>query len=222
MTQIGPILVVNPNCDTTVTAGLDRAVAGLRFPGGPAIECVTILESPPGILTQRDVDTAGIRVADLARARPDASAIVIGCYSQPGLDLTRSETRRPVYGQQDAAVLAALTLADRFGVVAVAEGSIPRHLRNLARLGVIDRLAGEAAPSRVLTVAESGDPAVGYAPILEAAERLKRLGAGAIVLGCAGMSPLRTMLEDALGLPVVDGVQAAVGLALSRLATEAR
>ncbi len=103
MTAKGPILVINPNSDVAVTEALSRAVEPFRLGGGPAIECVTIAESPLGIMTQRDVYEAALRTADLAKARPDASAIVIACYSQPGLDLLRTETRRPVVGMQDAA-----------------------------------------------------------------------------------------------------------------------
>ncbi|WP_332119290.1 aspartate/glutamate racemase family protein [Azorhizobium caulinodans] len=217
MTTKGPILVINPNSDVAVTEALSRAVEPFRLGGGPAIECVTIAESPLGIMTQRDVYEAALRTADLAKARPDASAIVIACYSQPGLDLLRTETRRPVVGMQDAGVLAAMGLADRFGVIAVAEGSIPRHLANLARMGVMSRLAGEVAPARALTVAESGDPAASFDLLREAGTKLKQMGAGAIILGCAGMSPQRGILEEALGIPVVDATQAAVAQALGRV-----
>ncbi len=217
MTTKGPILVINPNSDVAVTEALSRAVEPFRLGGGPAIECVTIAESPLGIMTQRDVYEAALRTADLAKARPDASAIVIACYSQPGLDLLRTETRRPVVGMQDAGILAAMGLADRFGVIAVAEGSIPRHLANLARMGVMSRLAGEVAPARALTVAESGDPAASFDLLREAGTKLKQMGAGAIILGCAGMSPQRGILEEALGIPVVDATQAAVAQALGRV-----
>lgn len=217
MTNKGPILVINPNSDVAVTEALSRAVEPFRLGGGPAIECVTIAESPLGIMSQRDVYEAALRTADLAKARPDASAIVIACYSQPGLDLLRTETRRPVLGMQDAGVLAAMGLADRFGVIAVAEGSIPRHLANLARMGVMSRLAGEVAPARALTVAESGDPAASFDLLREAGTKLKQMGAGAIILGCAGMSPQRGILEEALGIPVVDATQAAVAQALGRV-----
>lgn len=213
----GPILVVNPNSDTGVSEALSRAVARFRLGGGPAIEVLTIAESPLGIITQRDVAEAGLRVADLAAARPDASAVVIACYSQPGLDLLRAETRRPVVGMQDGGVLAAMGLADRFGVIAVAEGSIPRHLAHLGRMGVLGRLAGEVAPARPITVAQSGDPAASFELLRDAGLRLKRMGAGAIVLGCAGMSPQRGLLEEALDVPVVDAVQAAVAQALGRV-----
>jgi allantoin racemase len=48
-------------------------------------------------------------------------------------------------------------------------------------------------------------------------------GADAIVLGCAGFAGLDTRLREVLGIPVIDGVDAAVRLAetlvLARLST---
>ena len=52
----GPILVINPNSSETVTEGLRQALSGFSFPGGPQIECMTIAQGPPGVITQRHVD----------------------------------------------------------------------------------------------------------------------------------------------------------------------
>jgi Asp/Glu/hydantoin racemase len=47
-------------------------------------------------------------------------------------------------------------------------------------------------------------------------------GADVIVMGCAGFAQHRAALEEALGLPVVDPTQAAVGMALTVLCSRAR
>ncbi len=215
----GPIVVINPNSSESVTEGLRTALAGFRFPGGPVIECLTITEGPPGVVTQRDVDEAALNAAKIIEARPDAGAFVLACYSQPGLDLARSLTSVPVYGIQDAGVLTALARADLFGVIAVAQASIPRHLRNLRRLGVDNRLAGEVALQGDISVADSGHGEDSYAALVVAGARLKAMGAGAVVLGCAGMAGHRARLEAELGLAVIDPTQAAVAMALGHLVT---
>lgn len=214
MNKIGPILVINPNNSESVTEDLRAAVAGLQSAIGPVIECVTITKGPPGILTQRHVDEASLHAAELIESRPNASAYVLACYSQPGLDLARSITAKPVYGIQDAGVLSALALADLFGVIAVAEASIPRHMRNLRRLGVEGRLAGEVALDGAISVADSGHGEESYAAALRAGRKLRAMGAGAIVLGCAGMSGHRSRLEEELCVRVIDPTQAAVAMAL--------
>jgi Asp/Glu/hydantoin racemase len=213
MTTPAPILVINPNSSESVTTGLSDALADFRAPGRPAIECVTIAEGPLGIITQREVDEAALRVGDLITARPDCAAYVIACYSQPGLDLARSLTRKPVIGMHDAGVLAAMALADSFGVIAVSPLSIPRHLRLLRRLGVEQRLAAEV-PLQGISVADSGHGEESFIQLRHAGESLLAAGAGAIVLGCAGMSGHRLRLEQALGVPVIDPTRAAVATAL--------
>ena len=216
----GPIVVVNPNSDRGVTQALSRALDRFRLPGAPEIECVTFEDGPPGIVTERDVQEAALRFGDYAITRPDAGALISACYSQPGVDLARSLTKVPVIGIQDAGVFAALARADLFGVIAVAEGSIPRHLRHLRRLGVEGRLAGEVALGEPISVGESGHGERSLVLLLEAGQKLRALRAGAVVLGCAGMSGHRARLEAELGLPVIDPTQAAVALALGTLLAE--
>ena len=215
MTGGGPILVVNPNSNQTVTASLDAALDDLRFEGGPPIECETLAEGPYGIESQRDADAVIPHLVRRVAERPDAAAVVIACYSDPGLHACREATSAPVFGIQEAGVMTALARGDRFGVIAVAGASIPRHLRTLRRMGVLDRLAGERAAG--LTVAESAEGPDAFDRLRAAGEALGRDGADVVILGCAGMARWRGALERALALPVVDPTQAAVAMALGAL-----
>ena len=205
------IVVVNPNSNADVTAGLDAALAAFRFPGGPAIECLTLAEGPFGIESQLDADSVVLPLARLVQGRADAGAFVIACYSDPGLDACRSVAAAPVFGIQESGVLTALARADRFGVIAIRDGSIERHRRTMRRMGVLDRLAGERALN--LSVADSAGEGA-WDRLAEVGAQLKADGAGALVLGCAGMARHRARLEAALGLPVIDPTQAAVAMAL--------
>src|SRR6185369_13524253 len=138
------ILVINPNSTEAVTRGIDEAVEPLRIPGGPAIECVTLEEGPPGIETQQHVDGVVAPLLKLVRERESQyAAFVIACYSDPGLHSVREATRKPVLGISECGILTALTLGQRFGVIAILQQSIPRHLRYVAALGVTERFAGE-------------------------------------------------------------------------------
>lgn len=210
----GPILVVNPNSNPAVTAGLDAALDGFRLAGGPKIECLTLAEGPFGIESQRDSDAVIGPLVALVGARPDAAAFVIACYSDPGLEACREAAQVPVFGIQESGVLAALARGDRFGVIAIAEGSIARHRRYLRRMGVLDRLAGERALN--MSVAETAEDAT-YARLAETGAALVADGADALVLGCAGMARHRKALEAELARPVIDPTQAAVAMALGAL-----
>ena len=208
----GPILVLNPNSNAAVTEGLDRALARFRLGGGPAIECVTLAEGPFGIESQRDGDAVIGPLAALVESRRDAGAVVIACYSDPGLETCREVARCPVYGIQEAGVLTALARADRIGIVGLSPAAALRHRRYMRRMGVLDRVAGERALD--MGVDESARADGTFDRLATVGEALLGDGAEAIVLGCAGLAAHRAPLEARLGRPVVDPVQAAVAMAL--------
>ncbi|TVQ38497.1 MAG: Asp/Glu racemase [Geminicoccaceae bacterium] len=208
----GEILVINPNSNPEVTAGLDAAMAPLRLEGGPAIRCMTLEEGPYGIESQADAAAVVLPLRRVVTSS-EASAFVIACYSDPGLMVCREATTKPVFGIAESGTLAALQRGDRFGVVAILERSIPGHLRTLRQQGLAARLAGERALE--LTVAELANEDRTWDKLLRTALALRDEDrANAIVLGCAGMSRYRARLEQALGIAVIDPTQAAAVAAL--------
>jgi Asp/Glu/hydantoin racemase len=207
----GPILVINPNSNQAVTDGIDAALAGFRHSDGPAIECLTLMEGPFGIESQLDADSVILPLARLVESRRDASAIVIACYSDPGIDACRSVATQPVFGIQESGVLTALARGERFGVLAIAEASIARQRRYLQRLGLIHRLAG-VRPTH-LSVDESARGANAFQVLARVGQQLRGDGADALILGCAGMARHRAQLEQALNIPVIDPTLAAVAMA---------
>jgi Asp/Glu/hydantoin racemase len=211
------ILVINPNSTEAVTRGIDQAVEPLRMTGGPAIDCVTLEEGPPGIETQQHVDSVVQPLLDLVRAKEaEYAAFVIACYSDPGLHSLREATKKPVLGISECGILTALTLGHRFGVIAILEKSIPRHLRYVGALGVTERLAGELAVG--IPVVELSNEDRTFRRMVEVGKALReRHGADVVVMGCAGMARYRKPLQDEIGIPVVEPTQAAVAMAIGRV-----
>lgn len=217
-TASGPILVINPNSNSDVTQGISDALEGFRFPGGPDVECLTLAEGPFGIESQIDSDSVILPLVRLVQSRADAAAVVIACYSDPGIDGCRSIATCPVFGIQESGTLMAMARGDRFGVIALSDRSITRHMRYLARMQVLPRLAGERAAD--LSVAESASEGNTFDTLLKTGELLRdQDGADVIILGCAGMARHRAALEDRLGVPVIDPTQAAVAMALGTVRT---
>src|SRR5258706_8411524 len=207
------ILVINPNSNAQVTFNLAEALRPLLFEGGPEIDCVTLNEGPFGIETQADADSVTMPLRALVAADNSADAFVIACYSDPGLHVCREATPRPVFGIAESGVLTALARGDRFGVIAIAQRSISRHMRYLRQMSLTDRLVGERPLNMSVAETASGDGTL--ARMIDIGRELKdEDGANTIVMGCAGMSRHRAALEDALGIPVIDPTQAAVAMAL--------
>lgn len=211
------IIVINPNSSQTVTSGLDLALEPLRMSGGPEIRCLTLKEGPPGIQSQSDVESVTLPLAALAKSlEPEAAAFVIACFSDPGLHVVREAVKRPVLGIAESGVLTALTMGQKFGVIAILKASIARHMRLWGAMGVMDRLAGELAID--MGVVELSDRKKALARMIEVGTRLRdEKDANVIVMGCAGMAPLREALQDALQIPVVEPTQAATAMALGRV-----
>jgi allantoin racemase len=207
------ILVINPNSNPAVTAGLDAALAMLRLGDGPSIRCATLAEGPFGIESQKDVEAVTLPLRRMVEADNAADAFVIACFSDPGLHVCREATRRPVFGISECGVLTALGRGDRFGIIAIQAPSVARHRRYLRELGLTERLAGERPLNMSVAETAAGEgtlarmEAVGRALVAED-------GADVLVLGCAGMARHRRPLEDKLGVPVVDPTQAAVAMAI--------
>ncbi len=217
MSRRPSILVINPNSNEAVTKGLEAALAPLAFKDGPAIECVTLKEGPFGIETQADAESVTMPLRRLVDADKTSAAFIIACYSDPGLHVCREATSRPVFGIAECGILTALARGNRFGVLAIKQRSIPRHIRYLRQMGLMDRLAGERPLE--MSVAETASGEGTLARMIEAGRALKEQdGADVIVMGCAGMARHRRALELELGVPVIDPTQAAVTMALGSIA----
>ena len=210
------LIVINPNASQTVTDGIDAAIDPLRSFGIP-IRCLTLAAGPPGIESQKQADLTVAPMLALAAAQRDAAGYVIACFGDPGLHALRDQTAMPVVGIQEAAVMTALTLGQRFGVIAILPPSIPRHLRAFGAMGVLDRLAGDRALG--LGVADLSNVDTTLAAMIATARRLRDTdGADVLIMGCAGMATYRARLQDATSLPVVEPSQAAVSMALGQIA----
>jgi allantoin racemase len=210
--------VINPNSLTDVTEGLDAAIAPMRALCPVPIKTHTLTQGPPGIETQAHVDLVVAPLLTLADTlHADASAFVIACYSDPGLAAMHEQHKVPVIGIAEAAILTAMTMGQRFGVIFIMPASIPRHMRYLGTMGVTDRLAGDLALN--LTVQELSNAEETRGRLLDVGTRLRDVyWAEVLILGCAGMAQYRAALEGAVGILVIDPCQAATAMAIGALA----
>lgn len=215
----GKVLVINPNSNGAVTAAMREAVSSLAVGTGVEIETRSLAGAPFGIESEADAAKVAPMLAELVRAEEaQYSAFVIGCFLDPGLAACRYVTGKPVFGIGECSVYAALSLADQFGVLALSDASVGRHKPIFRRLGVWDRLAGELPLS--ISVAEAVSDDSVYPRIRDAAKSLcGDYGAGAVVLGCAGMAKHRQRLQDDTGVSIIDPVQAGAMRALGAVLT---
>ena len=203
------VVLINPNSTDSMTrsalAAARAAAPGLTFEGW------TSHEGPPVIQGEADGRACVPPLLHLVEkaGREGAELIVIACFDDTGLSEARALASCPVIGIGQAAFAAAALLVDRFAVVTTLSVSVPVIEANLARYG-------HKAPvlASGVGVAElDADPEAALPAVLVAAQVAVGNGAAAIVLGCAGMTPLRAPLQRRLGRPVLDGVTSAARLA---------
>ena len=134
----------------------------------------------------------------------------------PGLHAVREAAGgRPVMGIAEWGLLRALTLGERFGIIALSPASVQRQQRYVRQMGLQDRYAGSWPVGA--SAAETAGEAV-RERLAEAGKNLTtRFGADVIVLGCAGMAGHRRALQDLIGRPVVEPTQQAVAAAIGAL-----
>ena len=207
------ILVINPNSNGAVTEGLAKELQSFNFSDGPEIVCVSLTQGPFGIENQADVESVKLPLRNMVKDRKDIDAFVIACYSDPGLQVCRESTEKPVFGIQECGVLAAMAQGDRFGVIALQARSVRRHLLYLRQMGVMGRFAKERAAN--LSVEECASGTKTFDKLSTVAQQLRDEDhADTVILGCAGMASHRSSLESKIGIPVIDPVQAAVSMAI--------
>ncbi|ALG72783.1 Asp/Glu/hydantoin racemase [Azospirillum thiophilum] len=206
------ILVVNPNSTTSMTVRIAAAARSVAAPG-TEILAVNPPSGPASIEGYYDEALAvpGL-LAEIERHEGTIAGTVIACFDDVGLDAARSLATAPVIGICEAAMQTASLLGGRFSVVTTLARSVPALERLAQRYGMAGRSTIRAAGVPVLALE---DPASGAVDRVRAEIRraMEQDGAESIVLGCAGMADLARSLGEEMGLPVVDGVTAAVKLA---------
>lgn len=208
------ILVVNCNTSTQTTRAIE-VIARAAARAGTDIEVAQPawgVESAEGYYESFISAAAVLDV--LASRGHEADAVVLAGFGEHGREGARQLLSAPVVDITEAAALAAGLLGHRYGVVTTVRSTVAGIEDSLSTAGLDRRCVGvRAADIPVLAIHESLDRTA--AALAVEARTLMERGADVIVLGCAGMAGLDVLLEQELGVPVIDGVQAAVGVAES-------
>ncbi|MBL4916970.1 aspartate/glutamate racemase family protein [Szabonella alba] len=203
--------LVNPNSTASMTEQAGRAARRVAA-ADTVIELWTPPDTPASIEGYADEALAvpAMLAAIRAAEARGAAAHVIACFDDPGLNAAREVAAGPVIGICQAALQVAMTLASRFSIVTTLPRSVP-IIEDLAEAYGAGRRCRRVRAIDLPVLALEEDPAMARnllrTEILNAATRD---GAEAVVLGCAGMAELCDWLARETGLPVIDGVTAAV------------
>ena len=199
------ICVINPNSDVTMTEVI-RANAVAYADGAFEVDCLTNETAPPFIGTYEDMHECEAGMVAIVREKQDEyDAFIVACHGDPGLDLLKEVSYKPVVGICEASVKLATMLGHNFSVLSTSSRGAPNKVALCRKYGVAESLASIVAPS-------------GFDPNWKGEEGLMTLGKKAVeedgcevlVLGCAGMGHIAERMNKELGVPVLDGVTSAL------------
>ena len=208
------IRLINPNTTWSMTDKMGVCARAVAAPG-TVVQAVSPASGPVSIESHYDDALAVPGLLDEIR-RGEAEgcdAYVIACFGDPGLYAARELARGPVIGIAEAAMHAASLIGTGFSVVTTLGRTCGQAWDLADRYGM--RRFCRNVRACELPVLALEDPASDARRIIieECRRALAEDRSDVLVLGCAGMTDLCEEISRATGVPVVDGVAAAVKMA---------
>ena len=207
------ILIINPNTTASMTDAIRRSAE--RYASeGTEIRATEATLGPESIEGYFEGYLSVIGVLDrLQTVDFDFDALVMAGFGEPGREAAQELLEVPVFDITECAAHVACLLGRSYSVVTTLDRSVPQIEDRLRLAGLLDRCA--SILSTGLAVLEvDRDPEFTTSRIVEVARSaIEKDRAEVICLGCGGMAGLDEKVATTLGVPVVDGVAAAVKLA---------
>jgi|SRR5699024_5287432 len=208
------IKVINPNTTSGMTEGIDSAAKSVARKNTKIVS-VTPEMGPVSIESYYDeyLSIPGVIEEIIKGESEEVDAYVVACYGDPGLQAARERTIKPVIGINEASLYMAAMLSARFSVITV----LPRIKTMIEEVVISYGMEKKLLNTRttpMCVVDFEKDPKKGMEMLREEGKKAVEVDeAESILLGCAGMAEFADDLEKELGVPVIDGVVAAVKFA---------
>ncbi|MDF3312987.1 MULTISPECIES: aspartate/glutamate racemase family protein [Rhodococcus] len=209
------ILVVNVNTTTSITDAIAKQAEAAAAPGTEIVGLTPEIgaESVEGNFESY---LAAIAVMDRVRSYPEPyDAVIQAGYGEHGREGLQELLDVPVVDITEASASIAMMLGHKYSVVTTLDRTVPL-IEDRLRLAGLDTKCASVRASGLPVLALETDPERTIEAIVDEAEAAVREDkAEVICLGCGGMAGLDDRIRERTGVPVVDGVSAAVKLAES-------
>ena len=169
-----------------------------------SIEIVHLKQGPEAIQSEYDeANATPFILQEVTRsAQTHDDAIIIYCFSDPALSAAREISTIPVLGIGESSQLFAMGLADRIGILATVDQTMPKIRRKLGARGFSSRFPSIRALN--IPVLDYQNHKKVLKKALEVAAPMVKLdGVEALILGCGSLLQIRGRLQKALAIPVI-------------------
>ena len=209
------ILVVNVNTTDSITQAIARQAQAVAAPGTEIIG-LTPAFGAESVEGNFESYLAAIAVMDCVMSydRPFDAVIQAG-YGEHGREGLQELLNVPVVDITDAAASTAMFLGRAYSVVTTLDRTVPLIEDRLKLSGLWDRCASVRTSGMAVLELESSPHKALEAIVRQAELAVREDKAEVICLGCGGMAGLDERIRQLTGVPVIDGVSAAVTIAES-------
>jgi allantoin racemase len=209
------ILVVNVNTTESITETIAQQARAVASPGTEIVG-LTPYFGAESVEGNFESYLAAIAVMDRVMAYDQPfDAVIQAGYGEHGREGLQELLNVPVVDITEAAASTAMFLGHAYSVVTTLDRTVPLIEDRLKLAGLYQRCASVRASGMAVLELEE-DPLAAMEAIVRQAElAIREDKAEVICLGCGGMAGLDEQIRQRTGVPVVDGVTAAVTIAES-------
>ncbi len=208
------ILVINPNTSIPMTNQIRTALESIKR-ADTELTVVCPEKGPETIESAYDEAYAIPPTLALVKnaAQDGYDAVILACFSDPGLDAAKEIATIPVIGIEEATLHVAAMLGAKFSIMTPRKQRIPSKVEHVHLRGLSHFLA--SVRSLDLTVAETeADPTKTKQRLIEVSKMaVEEDGAEVIIMGCAGMAGYAQEIEQTLNIKVLDPSAVALKIA---------
>ncbi len=199
------IMVINPNSSQEMTDSICKVLERVKR-SDTELTVVRTVGAPAAIQSASDIAQAIPPMLGLVlKANEEGyDAVILACFSDPGLEAAREQSDILVMGIEETALHVAAMLGHKYTILTPLSKRIPSKEQDVRRFKAESAMASVRALDLTVTETES-NPELTKARILEVARKaVEEDGAEVIVLGCAGMVGYAKDVEQQLGVVVLD------------------
>lgn len=209
------IIAVNVNTSRSMTRAIGESARRYASPG-TEIEALQPFFGAEAVDCAFESYLSAVAVMDRVVSYSGSfDAVVLAGFGEHGRDGLQELIAQPVIEICEASAHVAMMIGRTYSVVTTLQRSVPAIEDRLALAGLDSRCASVRASGMSTLEVDSDPPAAVRAVVEEARQAVEVEHAEVICLGCAGMAGLEEAITSELGVPVIDGVGAAVRLAES-------
>ncbi|MGZ9705335.1 aspartate/glutamate racemase family protein [Pseudomonas sp. GNP013] len=207
------ILVVNVNTTESITDAIAQQARTVASPGTEIVG-LTPYFGAESVEGNFESYLAAIAVMDRVMAYDQPfDAVIQSGYGEHGREGLQELLNVPVVDITEAAASTAMFLGHAYSVVTTLDRTVPLIEDRLKLAGLYQRCASVRASGMAVLELEEDPLAAMEAIVRQAQLAIAEDKAEVICLGCGGMAGLDEQIRQRTGVPVVDGVTAAVTIA---------